>query len=60
VTLLSRAASNGSTDRNTYFNLGVAVLNCGKHENAKKWFEKARGLEANPESWKAYFDPQAH
>ena len=55
-----KKAANGSKDRNTYFNLGVAVLNSGTHEEAMGWFKKANSLEADPESWEAYFDPQAN
>jgi tetratricopeptide (TPR) repeat protein len=58
--LLKKAVANGSKDRNTYFNLGVAVLNSGTHEEAMEWFKKANSFEVDPESWEAYFDPQAH
>ena len=60
VTVLSRAAALGSTDRNTFFNLGVAVLQSGSHEEAMRFFSKARALQPSPQSWEAYFDPQAH
>jgi Tfp pilus assembly protein PilF len=56
--VLRKAVANGSTDRNTYFNLGVAVLNSGTHEEAMSWFKKADALQADSESWEAYFDPQ--
>jgi Flp pilus assembly protein TadD len=58
--VLKRAASLDSQDRNTYFNLGVAILNCGSHEEAMSWFTKAKSMHADSESWEAYFDPQAH
>jgi len=59
--LLRKAVENGSNDRNTFFNLGVAVLNSGAGEkDAIKWFKKASTLDAHPESWEAYFDPHAH
>jgi Tfp pilus assembly protein PilF len=58
--VLRKSAANGSKDRNTYFNLGVAVLNSGAHEEAMRWFKMADELHEDPESWQAYFDPQAH
>lgn len=58
--VLHRAVELGSTDRNTFFNLGVAILNYGVHEEAMGYFSKARALTASPRSWEAYFDPQAH
>lgn len=58
--LLRKVVANGSKDRNAYFNLGVAVLNSGTHEEAMSWFEKSNALQADPDSWEAYFDPQAH
>lgn len=60
VEVLSRAVDLGSSDRNTFFGLGVAVLNSGSHEEAMEFFAKARLLEPSPQSWEAYFDPQAH
>ena len=57
---LQRAVELGSTDRNTHFNLGVARMNCGTHEEAMASFREAKGLQPSPLSWEAYFDPQAH
>jgi Tfp pilus assembly protein PilF len=57
--LLQMAVQLGSTDRNTYFNLGVAMLNVTTHEEAMLWFKRAGQLSADPRSWEAYFDPQA-
>lgn len=57
---LKRAVELGSTDRNTFFNLGVAMLNFSTHEKAMPAFRRADGLQASPLSWAAYFDAQAH
>lgn len=57
---LQRAVELGSTDRNTYFNLGVARMNCGTHERAMASFREAKDLQPSPLSWEAYFDPLAH
>jgi Flp pilus assembly protein TadD len=57
--VLASAAKLGSNDRNTYFNLGVALLNVATHEEAMTAFSKAKQLVADGASWEAYFDPQA-
>ncbi len=56
---LEAAVTLGSVDRNTYFNLGVALLNTSTHENAMRYFNKAQQFKASPHSLEAYFDPQA-
>lgn len=58
--VLKRAVALGSTDRNTYFNLGVATMNYDTHEKAMAAFRGAEGLQASSLSWEAYFDAQAH
>lgn len=58
--VLQRAVELGSTDRNTYLNLGVAKMNCGANEEARASFRRAEGLQPSSLSWEAYFDPQAH
>lgn len=58
--VLERAVELGSTDRNTYFNLGVARMNYDTHENAMAAFRDAEGRQASPWSWEAYFDAQAN
>jgi Tfp pilus assembly protein PilF len=60
VQVLRKAVSNGSRDRNTYFNLAVAVMHTAARGEAKRWFRKAEALKADPESWEAYFDPHGH
>ncbi|MDP9993917.1 Flp pilus assembly protein TadD [Variovorax boronicumulans] len=60
VSVLLRAVELGSTDRNTYFNLGVAKMNCGEDEEAMAFFRRAESLQPSRLSWEAYFDPQAH
>ena len=57
--VLRRAVEHGSQDSNTFFNLGVAVLSCGTHEEAMRLFSKARSLRPSSQSWEAYFDPHA-
>jgi Tfp pilus assembly protein PilF len=59
VAVLQQAAQLGSTDRNTYFNLGVATLNTATHKDAMVYFRRAKKLAALPTSWEAYFDPQS-
>jgi len=60
VSPLKLAVERGSTDRHTFFNLGVALLSCGRHDEASSYFEQARDMAASPLSWEAYFDAQAH
>jgi Flp pilus assembly protein TadD len=60
TTVLRRAVELGSVDRNTFFNLGVAILNSGTHEEAMSFLSKANSLAPSSHSWEAYFDPQAH
>lgn len=57
--VLSKAVCLGSQDRNTYFNLGVALLNTATHEDSMLAFSKARQLKSDGASWEAYFDAQA-
>jgi predicted Zn-dependent protease len=59
VELLKRAVQLGSTDRNTHYNLGVALVGCATPKEAMAAFERARSFNASPETWAAYFDPQA-
>lgn len=57
--MLKKAVELGSTDRNTYFNLGVALFAHAAQEEAMDAFRRAQSLDASPETWEAYFDPQA-
>lgn len=59
VETLQRAVRLRSNDRNTYFNLGVALLASGKRRQAMGCFRKAAPLQASAATWEAYFDPQA-
>ena len=61
VSVLERAVELGSVDRNAYTNLAIALMNCsdGRHR-AMRFFKKAGELAPSPETWEAYFDPQAH
>jgi predicted Zn-dependent protease len=56
---LERAVRLGSTDRNTYFNLFVAMLASETMEDARAALDRGAHFERNPETWEAYFDPQA-
>ena len=58
--LLTLAVALGSQDRNTFFNLGVALLNSGCADQARARFAEARAMKASGHTWEAYFDPQAH
>lgn len=57
---LKRAIELGSTDRNTFFNLGVATMNFSTRAKAMSAFRSAEGLQASPLSWTAYFDAHGH
>ncbi|UKE61213.1 tetratricopeptide repeat protein [Xanthomonas translucens pv. poae] len=57
--VLQRAVRLRSDDRNTYFNLGVALLNSGKRLQAMQRFRQASSRRASAATWAAYFDPQA-
>lgn len=59
ATVLRQALKRGSRDRNTCFNLGVALRNGAGRRHAPLYFAKAQALQASPHSWEAYFDPQA-
>ncbi|MBN3727770.1 hypothetical protein [Burkholderia sp. Ac-20379] len=56
---LELAISLGTTDRNTHVNLFVALLGCTTQAKAKAALKRAAGLDANPATWQAYFDPHA-
>jgi Flp pilus assembly protein TadD len=55
---LKKAIGLGSMDRNTYFNMAVALINSSTHEHAMDYFRKANALSASPRTWEAYFDAQ--
>lgn len=57
--VLRQALKRGSRDRNTCFNLGVALHNGAGRRHAPLYFAKAKTLQASPRSWEAYFDAQA-
>jgi len=57
--VLQRAVQLRSDDRNTYFNLGVALLNSGKRRQAMQRFRQAASRRASAATWEAYFDPHA-
>lgn len=57
---LRRAEALGSTDANSYFNLGVALMNTTDRDVALPYFEKAASLQASAHTLQAYFDPHGH
>jgi len=57
--LLEKAVRLGSTDRNTHYNLGVALLASARPAQATAAFKRAKGFTASPRTWEAYFDAQA-
>jgi Tfp pilus assembly protein PilF len=59
VAVLERALELGSQDRNTHFNLGVALLGTARSGEATAAFRRASSLAASPATWEAYFDPHA-
>jgi tetratricopeptide (TPR) repeat protein len=56
---LERVLRLGSTDRNTFFNLYVAMLDSEAMEDARAALNQGVHFERNPVTWEAYFDPQA-
>lgn len=62
IVFLKKAESIGSAERNLYLNIAIAMLNISAQTraNAKVWFKKAEGLEADELSLVAYFDPQGY
>lgn len=58
--LLEQALAKGSQDRHTVFNLGVALINSGCSAQAGAAFARASTMTASPDTWQAWFDPQAH
>ena len=62
VKVLRQAESLGSTDGNTYYNLGAALMNLdavGRRE-ALPCFAKAAALQSKTTTLMAYFDPHGH
>jgi Flp pilus assembly protein TadD len=59
VEVLQHAVRLRSDDRNTYFNLGVALLNSGRRRQAMDRFRQAAPLQGSAATWEAYFDPHA-
>jgi Flp pilus assembly protein TadD len=58
---LVKAVDLGSQDRNTFFNLAVALMNLeGRRASAETWFKKAAAAVKDERSWEAYFDFHAH
>lgn len=57
--VLRAALAQGSLDRNTTFNLAVAVFNTGTRRQALALFGAAAKLQPAAVTWTAYFDPHA-
>jgi tetratricopeptide (TPR) repeat protein len=61
IPFLEKAISLGSKDRHTYFNMGVACMNCQDYRSkGAQYFEEAKRLESSEITWEAYFDPHGH
>jgi Tfp pilus assembly protein PilF len=58
--VLKKAVALGSRDRNTFVNLGVAVVNSVGPKEGREFFKKSWPLAPSPQTWEAYFDAQAH
>jgi hypothetical protein len=56
---LVEAIHLGSTDRNTYFNLFVAMLEGSSMDEARAVLKGGAAFAADPLTWEAYFDPHA-
>lgn len=58
---LKAAEAAGSTDKNTFFNIGVSMMNIGSERGmARDYFTKACNYTKNPNTIEAYFDPHGH
>lgn len=60
LSVLREAESNGSEDSKLFYNIGAVLMNAGSHKAAKSYFENSATLQPNPDTIRAYFDPQAH
>ena len=61
IEVLMRAVELKSTDRNTYFNLAVSMMNvAAQRPNARTYFERATNFDAEETTESAYFDPHAY
>ncbi|MBI5238961.1 MAG: tetratricopeptide repeat protein [Elusimicrobia bacterium] len=58
--VLEKARKLGSQDRNTYYNLAVALMNLEQHDRAMRWFKKASDYRVADGTWEAYFDPHGY
>jgi Flp pilus assembly protein TadD len=59
--ILRKAARLGSTDRNLYMNIAIAMMNLeSQRSGAMRYFRKAGTLSADRLTFEAYFDPQGH
>lgn len=60
--VLRKAEAIGSSDRNLYFNLAVALMGIdgSGRDEAQSMFEKAFTLEPEPNTMEAYLDPHGH
>lgn len=55
--VLREALAQGSLDRHTAYNLGVAVFNTGTRRQTLALFGAAEKLQPAAATWSAYFDP---
>jgi len=60
VDYLRKAIDQGSVNRDAFYNLGVALINCSDHEDAMIYMEKAKSKQFGTLTWEAYFDPMGH
>jgi tetratricopeptide (TPR) repeat protein len=60
IVILEKAVQLGSDDRNTYFNLAVALINSKQHEKAMDFFKQAQQCQRSKNTLAAYFDAQAY
>jgi tetratricopeptide (TPR) repeat protein len=60
--ILTRAEAIGSSDRNLYFNIGVAMMNltADTRSKAKMYFNRAASMKASPKTIEAYFDAHGY
>ncbi len=56
INVLKKAERLGSEDKNTLFNIGVALINSASQIEAKKYFKSSQKFMANEFTYQAYVD----
>ena len=56
ISVLKKAEHLGSDDKNTLFNIGIALINSASCIEAKKYFKLSQKLKASELTYQAYVD----